>query len=181
MEDCVEVNREEPVPVRRKYHPADFGDQQWQRLLAYALERADRFRCATPYRYVAQDIDAAPLWPSSLEAFRSGLIDRHVSLIRWETVREVATDFLEFRLDGPERREILEYLREPRRLEDWNWNAGRPEDPGFSGRGIPILDTESADGRISVFASPVEVDQLSAAGIRLLEPLGVKAEPWPTP
>ena len=41
--------------------------------------------------------------------------------------------------------------------------------------------TDSVEGRIAIFADPDDVAALTGVGIRLLEPLGVKAEPWPTP
>jgi hypothetical protein len=170
----------EVVDARRMYHPADFGDQQWSRLLEYALGRADTFRCVTPYRVVLQTL-AAPFGLAQLDEFRGVLIERYASLIRWDVEREEPVEFLQFDVAVPEAESLRRYIRAARRLEEWSWAAGRPEDPTFLLRGVPILSTESVGGRIAVFANDTEASQLVSDGIRLLEPLGVKAEPWPTP
>jgi len=163
--------------VRRKYHPTDFSDGQWQRLLAYALERADAFECVLPYRVVLQNLECAPLWPAELDEHREAIVDRYVSLIRWELRRDEPTQFVRFRLTTA----LRSYIQGADRLEDWCWRSGRPEDPSFFRGGEPVLVTESIDGRIAVYADPDEVQGLGSRGVRLLEPLGVRAEPWPTP
>jgi hypothetical protein len=165
------------VSQRRKYHPADFGERQWGRLLEFALERADGLECAVPYPVVVQDLAAAPLWPPELETFRSVVIDRHVSLVRWEVRQDFATQFVRFRMTPALRR----YVRTYRHLEDWSWALGAPEDPTFYFGDHRLLATESVSGRIAVFASHDDVSVLTGVGIRLVEPLGVTAEPWPTP
>lgn len=163
--------------MRRKYHPTDFSDGQWQRLLAYALERADGFECVLPYRVVLQDLASAPLWPAELDEHRDAVVDRYVSLIRWELRRDESTQFVRFHLTPA----LRAYIRTMNRLEDWSWRTGRPEDPGFFRKDEPVLVTESIDGRIAVYADPDEVQGLGSLGVHLLEPLGVRAEPWPTP
>lgn len=162
---------------RRRYHPADSGSWQWNRLLAFALERADSFECAIPYAVVVQDLARAPLWPRALHALRGDVLDRHVSTIRWELAQEYATQFVRLRLTPAMR----QYIVSVRQLEDWAWRLGAPEDPTFFHGESLLLATESLQGRISVYADPGELAELTGVGIRLLEPLGVKAEPWPTP
>ena len=83
---------------RRRYHPADASDRQWHMLLSFALERADTFECALPYRFVTQDLRRLPLWPPALMPFKADLLERHVSLIRWETRHDYATQFARFRM-----------------------------------------------------------------------------------
>jgi hypothetical protein len=150
---------------------------QWTRLLAFALERADTFECAVPYPVIVQDLSAAPLWPRELEPLRPALVDRHVSLVRWDLVQDYPTQYLRFRLAAP----VASYVRSLPRLETWSWQLGTPEDPTFFEDGTPLLSTESVDGRISVYAEPADVAALTGVGIRLVESLGVKPEPWPTP
>ena len=162
---------------RRRYHPADFGDLQWARLLAFALERADGFECAIPYPYVVQDLAVAPLWPPELNAFQPDLVDRHVSLIRWELAHDYATQFVRFRITPA----LAGYVRAMRHLEYWSWQRGAPEDPTLYEGNAVVLATESVDGRIAVYADAADVAILNDHGIRLIEPLGLKAEPWPTP
>lgn len=162
---------------RRRYHPSDSSDRHWQRLLQYALGKADTFECAIPYPVVLQDLAHAPLWPTALQAFRRNLIDRHASVIRWELRRDYATQFVRFQLTAP----LLNYIRSFPQLEAWRWDYGAPEDPAFFSGEAVLLATESAQGRIAVYADAAELAALTGAGIRLLEPLGVTAEPWPTP
>lgn len=162
---------------RRRYHPADSGNWQWSRLLAFAMERADSYECAVPYPIVVQDLQRAPLWPRPLQALRGEVIDRHVSTIRWELAQDYATQFVRFRLTS----DLRAYICSIRRLEEWSWRLGTPEDPTFYHGEALLLATESVQGRISVYADPEELAALTGVGIRLLEPLGVKAEPWPTP
>lgn len=162
---------------RRPYHPTDFGQLQWARLLEHALERADTIEFALPYRFVAQDLWHAALWPRRLESFRGDLVERHVSLVRWDRLREEATQFVSFRSSA----QLGRMLRAVPRLEAWSWRRDLPEDPVFRAGGQVLLATESRAGRITVFADPAEAALLVGAGVRLVEPLGVRAEPWPTP
>ena len=161
---------------RRRYHPVDAGDRQWHALLAFVLERADAFECAIPYPVITQDLARLPLWPPALAAFRADLVERHVSLIRWDTRQDYGTQYVRLRLGAA----LAGWIASLRRLEDWSWRRGTPEDPAFFHGDQLLLSTESRDGRIAVYADPVDRDTLSHAGIRLLEPLGVRAEPWPT-
>jgi hypothetical protein len=161
---------------RRRYHPADAGDRQWQMLLAFALDRSDHFECALGYPMVTQDLARLKL-PAPLDAFRPQLVERHVSLIRWETRQDYPTQFVRFRLIPP----LAAWVASLRRLEHWAWDRGAPEDPTFYRDGEVLLATESRDGRIAVYADDVDHAALTGVGIRLLEPLGVRAEPWPTP
>jgi hypothetical protein len=165
------------VTERRRYHPSDSSNLHWRRLLSYALDRADVFECAIPYPVILQDLAHARLWPSALQPFAGELLDRHVSLIRWEISHDYATQFLRFKITPS----LIRYVESFRGLERWQWELGAPEDPSFLVGDTPVLTTESANGRIAVFASAHEFVQLADNGIRLLEPLGVKAEPWPTP
>jgi hypothetical protein len=162
---------------RRRYHPIDAGERQWHMLLAFALERADEFECALPYRVVVQDLARLRLKPESLEQFRPALVDRHVSLIRWETRQDYATQFVRLRMSAA----LAGWVAAVRWLEHWSWRNDMPEDPTFYQAGQVLLATESRHGRIAVFADPVDRAALDGVGIRLLEPLGVRAEPWPTP
>lgn len=162
---------------RRRYHPTEHGQGPWQALLDFALERADAFGCALPYRVVRQDFLGARLPVPMLERFRTDLLDRHASLIRWGLLRDEPTEFVVLRLSPELRRAI----RSVRRLESWSWEHGRPEDPALLLGGLPILETESADGRAALYATEAEMAALAAGGLRLVEPLGVRAEPWPTP
>ena len=165
------------MDARRCYHPTDFGDAQWARLLDFALDRADAFECAIPYRYIACDLDQTPLWPRTLEALRGELVDRYVSHIRGDRLREVPAQFLRFRLTP----RVLELIRSVPRLEAWSWAKHMPEDPVLYLGDTVLLATESAHGRITVYADSDDLAALSGVGIRLIEPLGVRAEPWPTP
>lgn len=162
---------------RRRYHPRDFGDVQWERLLEFALERCDTFECAIPYSYIVQDLASAPLWPTDLRPLHDDVVTRYASTVRWGYVQEYATQFVRFRATPALRR----YVRSVSRLEAWSWEQGAPEDPTFHVGDTVILSTESTSGRIAVYADRTDIDDLSQVGIRLIEPLGVKAEPWPTP
>ncbi|MFN2251629.1 MAG: hypothetical protein ACK2UL_06895 [Anaerolineae bacterium] len=162
---------------RRRYHPRDFGDVQWRLLLDFALERCDAFECAIPYRYIALDLANAPLWPAELETLRGDVVGRHVSMIRRDVLQEYATQYVRFRSTSAVRR----YVRSLPRLEDWSWPDGTPEDPLFVRGDSTILSTESPAGRITVYADNSDIEDLSDVGIQLIEPLDVKAEPWPTP
>ena len=171
----------QPAPARRdgrrRLHPTDYGDLQWQRLLNFALERATHFECVVPYRIVRQDLLAAPLWPPTLEAYRADLVARHASMIRGESTLDAPVEFLRFQLSGAVRR----FASRTRRLSDWSWALARPEDPTLLVGEWPLLTVNSASGRVSVFATPEEHTALAERGIRLLEPLAAQAEPWPTP
>lgn len=163
--------------VRRRYHPVDHGDRQWHAILAFALSRADGFECALPYPVIAQDLGALPLWPPALKRFKADMVDRTVSLIRWDELQEQATQFVRFRLSSA----LIGYVASRRRLEQWSWSQGSPEDPTLYLGDEVLLATESRQGRIAVYADDLDVAHLTAAGVRLLEPLGVRAQPWPTP
>jgi hypothetical protein len=165
------------VDARRSYHPTDFGDAQWARLLAFALERADAFECAIPYRYISCDLERAPLWPRGLETLRADVVDRYISHVRGDRLRDEPAQFLRFHLTP----RVLRFVRSIPRLEAWSWKAGMPEDPVLYQGETVLLATESAHGRITVYADSDDLAVLSGAGIRLIEPLGVRAEPWPTP
>lgn len=162
---------------RRRYHPTEHGQRPWHVLLDFALERADAFACALPYRIVRQDYFDARLPVPLLERFRADVLERHVSLIRWGVLRDQPTEFVVLRLSPELRRAI----RAVRRLEAWSWDHGRPEDPTLLAGDLPILETESADGRVALYATEAEMAALATGGVRLVESLGVRAEPWPTP
>jgi hypothetical protein len=162
---------------RKRYHPVDAGDRQWHALLAFALERADGFECALPYPVTLQDMAAWPLWPRALGRFRADVVDRHVSLFRWEELQRFPTQFVRFRLSPG----LAGWIESPRCLDHWCWRYDMPEDPTFYCGHEVLLATESRHGRIAVYADPFDVAVLAGSGIRLLEPLGVRAEPWPTP
>lgn len=162
---------------RRRYHPTDFGPKQWQRLLSFALGRSDEVEVAVPYVTIVQDLAASPLWPPALEARRNAVTDRSVSLIRWGRLQDTPTQFVRLSLTADVRR----YVRRLGPLERWSWRRSAPEDPTFLCRGAVVLATESGTGRISVFADTRDFAALTDSGVRLLEPLGAEAEPWPTP
>ena len=162
---------------RRRYHPTDFGERQWHRLLAFALSRADSFECALPYPYVVQDLARAPLWPPELEMLRRDLVDRHVSMIRWELTRDYPTQFARFRLTP----RVVRYVRAVGPIDAWSWECRAPRDPTFYSDDMPIMATDSVEGRIAVFVDQADLEMLTGSGIRLVEPLGVTAKPWPTP
>lgn len=163
---------------RRRYHPTDFGDRPWQALVAFAGRHADAFQCAVPYRVVRQSVDGAPLRPATVEVLRSSLVDRYASLLRWGEVIDVPVEVLTFRHDPAVRR----FVAASPRLTDWVWAKRMPEDPTFLVRGEPLVASDSRTGRVAVFASPDEHDELTRRlGVRLVEPLGVVCEPWPTP
>lgn len=170
-----------PKPIRadgrHRLHPADYGDIQWQRLLDFALSRAKHFECVVPYRIVRQDLLAAPLWPPTLEAYRGDLVARHASMIRGESTLDAPVEYLRFRLSPMVRR----FVARTRRQADWAWPLARPEDPTFLVNELPLLGVNSASGRVVVFATAQERTELADVGIRLLEPLAARAEPWPTP
>jgi hypothetical protein len=146
-------------------------------LLAFALSRADSFECAVPYPFVMQDLNTAPLWPSELNSLRDDLIDRYVSLIRWDHLRNYATQFVRYELSPA----VATYVHGIGRLEDWSWDNDTPRDPTFYLDDAPLLATDSLQGRIAVFVDSRDLAVLTGSGIRLVEPLGVKPEPWPTP
>jgi hypothetical protein len=146
-------------------------------LLEFALERSDAFECAIPYPYVVHDFANAPLWPTELQPLDSDVVTRFASTIRWDLIQDYATQFVRFRSTPALRR----YIRSVGSLEAWSWEKGTPEDPTFLVGDSVILSTESTSGRIAVYASRTDVADLSDVGIHLIEPLGVKAEPWPTP
>lgn len=162
---------------RSKRHPVDYNDHQWRALLSFALQRADSFECAVPYPFIAHNLARTPLWPRALNAFRGQLIDRYVSFVRWESCLSYPTQFVRFRLQP----ELIEYIRAIGPLDNWQWDRQAPEDPAFYAADELLLATSSADGRIAVFVADDEIASLEALGVRLVEPLGVTAEPWPTP
>ncbi len=162
---------------RLRWHPVDYGDAPWQRLLAFALAHADHFECVVPYRVVRLDLLRAPLWPPTLEAYRDDLVSRHASVIRGETTQDSPVEYLRFRMSPLVRR----FVGRTRRLEDWSWSHGRPEDPAFLRGELPLLLTNSQHGRVTVFATEAERADLADGGLRLVEPLAARAEPWPTP
>jgi hypothetical protein len=165
------------VPQRERYHPLDYGDRQWSRLLTFALERADSFECAIPYLYVVQDLARAPFWPTSLNSLRHDLIERYVSFVRWERNREYPTQFARFRLTP----RVAQYVRALGSLDNWLWEHDAPEDPTFYAGDAVLLTADSVDGRIAVYVDDTDILRLANSGVRLIEPLGVTAEPWPTP
>lgn len=162
---------------RRRYHPTDFTDVLWQRLVEYGIERSNTFRCALPYRFVQFDYPDAPLWPPTLEAHRGALVERYVSHVRAQHTRDSATEFAVFGLTPP----VVRLVRGVASLQHWHWRRGLPEDPTFMAGDEIVLATESRQGRIVVYADDRELESLGALGIRLIEPLGVEAAPWPTP
>ncbi len=162
---------------RRKHFPVDFGDVPWRMLLGFALQTADRFECAIPYPYVALSLERAPLWPRGLNAFRGQLIDRHVNHVRWDRLQPYPTQYVRFRLTP----ELRRYVQGIGPLDNWLWANDVPEDPAFYVGEEPLLMADSIDGRIAVFVRSDELDRLAAQGVRLVQPLGVAAEPWPTP
>jgi hypothetical protein len=168
---------ESEVSGRRCYYPTDYGDRQWERLLAFALSRADSFECAVPYPYVMQDLRSAPLWPPELNRLGEHMIDRHVSLIRWEVLRAYPIQYVRYRMES----EVVDYVHGIGGLEDWSWDGKAPRDPTFYLGNAPLLATDSLQGRIAVYVDARDLATLTGAGIRLVEPLGVKPEPWPTP
>lgn len=104
-------------------------------------------------------------------------MDRHVSLIRWELRRDYATQFVRYRLAPA----VVDYVLGIGTLTEWSWEESAPCDPTFYRGESLILATDSAEGRIAVYADERDLALLTGAGIRLVEPLGVKPEPWPTP
>ncbi|MEO8083323.1 MAG: hypothetical protein ABI780_05830 [Ardenticatenales bacterium] len=163
---------------RRRYHPTDYGDRQWQALVAFAERHADAFQCAIPYRVVRQVADAGPLWPTALEAFRPQLLDRYATLVRWGELVDTPAELLTFRLDVGVRR----WVAGAGHLAEWAWPRRMPEDPTFLVRGEPLVTTCSRTGRVAVYASAEEHAEITRQrGVRLVEPLGAVAEPWPTP
>ncbi len=170
-------HQEQRLDGRRRYHPTDFTDALWRRLIEYGIERSDSFRCALPYRFVHVDYMRAPLWPPTLEAHRGAMIDRYVSHIRAERAREKPTEFAVFEFTPS----LLRLIRGVTSLQHWNWRRGLPEDPTFLAGEEIVLTSESQAGRIVVYADEREIEALGADGVRLIEPLGVEAAPWPTP
>jgi hypothetical protein len=166
-----------PAGVRRRYHPVDAGDRQWQALLTFALDRADSFECALPYPVIVQSLEGLPLWPRSLARFQADVVDRHVSLLRWGEWQPVGTQFVRLRLTPA----LSGWVGALRRLDHWSWRHDMPEDPTFYRGDEVLVATESRNGRIAVYADDFDVAVLAGSGIRLLEPLGVRAAPWPTP
>lgn len=162
---------------RKRYLPTDFGDRPWQALLTFGLARADAFGCLLPYRYVQQDFFGAPLGSALLEPFADRVLERYASFVRAGHLGDTAVQVLRLRLSD----ELAAALRSVRRLEDWRFERGRPEDPTLALRGRPILETDSRSGQVSVYATREELEHLADEGVRLIEPLGVKAAPWPTP
>lgn len=162
---------------RKRYLPTDFGDRPWQALLAFGLQRADAFGCVIPYRFLRQDFFDAPLQSPLLEPFADRLQERYATFLRGGHLGDTAVQVLRLSLDE----ELGAALRTVRRLEDWRFEQGRPEDPSLSVAGRPLLETDSRAGRVSVYATHEELEALATDGIRLIEPLGVKAAPWPTP
>jgi hypothetical protein len=124
-----------------------------------------------------QDLKDSPLWPPALNALRQYMVDRHVSLIRWEQMREHPTQFVRYAL-APQ---VVDYVRGIGALSDWDWELNTPQDPTFYAEDKPVLATDSTSGRIALFADEDDLAWLAHAGIRVVEPLGVKADPWPTP
>ncbi len=165
------------MDARRRYHPTDYGDRQWRRLRAFALSRADSFECAVPYPFVMQDLRQAPLWPPELNGFSEYMVDRYVSLIRWDVARSYATQYVRYELSEP----VASYVDSVDRLEGWSWDEGKPRDPTFYVGDSLLMATDSLQGRIAVYVDERDFALLAGAGIRLVEPLGVKADPWPTP
>ena len=162
---------------RRRYHPTDFNDALWQRLIEYGIERSDAFRLALPHRFVHVDYMRSPLWPPTLEAHRGAMTERYVSHVRGDRSRDKPTEFAVFGLKPP----IKRLVRGVSSLQHWDWRRGLPEDPTFLAGDKVMLTTESRQGRITVYADEHEFESLSEHGVRLIEPLGVKAAPWPTP
>jgi hypothetical protein len=76
---------------------------------------------------------------------------------------------------------VRRFVARTRRQADWSWPLARPEDPTFLVGELPLLSVNSASGRVVVFATAAERSELAEVGIRLLEPLAARAEPWPTP
>ncbi|MCC7020009.1 MAG: hypothetical protein IT332_09660 [Ardenticatenales bacterium] len=163
---------------RRRYHPTDYGERQWQALVAFADGHADAFQCAIPYRIVRLSLPDAPLWPSALERLRPFLIDRFASLVRWGELDDTPAEILTFSLDPAVRR----WIDAAGHLAHWAWNRRMPEDPTFLLRGEPLVASDSRTGRVAVFASADEHAEITRErGVRLIEPLGAACEPWPTP
>jgi len=165
------------VTERRRYHPADYGPTTWRRLVRAALAKSDALECAIPYPHVVHDLFGAPLWPADLETLRSAVTDRHVSLVRWGRLQDEPVQLLRLALTPAVRR----YVRGVDALHRWAWGLGRPEDPSFYADAEPVMTTESRSGRVSVYLTDDELARLRSAGLRLLEPLGLEADPWPTP
>lgn len=162
---------------RRRYHPTDFGNLQWARLLDFELGRADSFECTLPYRYVSMDIWRERLWPDRLQALRPDMTDRYATFVRGERMRDDAAQIVRFRMTP----RVARFIRSIRHLESWSWPNELPEDPAFFLGDTLLLATESRQGRITVYADATDVATLHGAGVRLIEPLGVQADPWPTP
>lgn len=162
---------------RRLYYPSDSNDRLWRRLLDDAMGRADSFECALPYTIVVQRLARAPLWPEAPAGLEDHVVDRYVTLIRAGYLREHPSQIVRFRLTPG----LAAYIRLLGRLGSWRWEQGHPEDPAFYAGDQPILATESRQQRISVYADEADHARLAGAGVRLVEPLGLVAEPWPTP
>lgn len=170
-------DREAYVDERQRYFPIDYSDRLWRRLRDDALMRADRLVIALPYLYVAQGLFEAPLGLPCLEALRGAVLERYASHIRADRLRETPSQFVCLRLDDA----VRAFAGDIATLEGWAWKRGRPEDPCFYLGEQPILTTDSPNGCITVYADRTERSALEQSGVRLVEPLGAVAEPWPTP
>jgi len=177
IDTAVPERDEERPDGRRRYHPTDFHSAMWRRLLEHALPRADAFRCALPYAYIRQQVDDAPFWSPMLEPHRAALLERYASHVRWHVLQEQPTEFTVFRVTVGLARTIRGVVD----LSHWSWQHRLPEDPTLMADGHAIVTTESREGRITVYADDQELEALRERGVRLIEPLGVQAPPWPTP
>ena len=170
-------NREAYVEDRQRYFPIDYSDQLWRRLRDHALAQADRLVIALPYPFIAQGLARQPLGLPCLEGLRGAVLERYASHIRADRLRETPSQFVCLRLDDA----VRAFAGDIATLEGWSWKRGRPEDPCFYLGEQPILTTDSPNSCITVYADRTERTVLEQSGVRLVEPLGAVAEPWPTP
>lgn len=175
--DAADDDREAYVEGRQRYFPIDYSDRLWRQLRDHALTRADRLVIALPYRYIAQGLLRAPLGLASVEGLQGAVLERYVSHIRADRLRETPSQFVCLRLDDA----VRAFAGDIATLEGWSWKRGRPEDPCFYLGEQPLLTTDSPNGCITVYADRTERTEIEHAGVRLVEPLGAVAEPWPTP